>query len=148
MTSGAKMDFFESLVQLAQHMKSEPGGINPEFNRRGDELLGFFQDTNYRNSLQDLRAQKVRVIEMVAKDISEGVMTLQSSSIGISFVDNKFIPFVTPHGTPPRGSVVFSVSWRESKAFHNWRSQEEKEVTQDDINVSLYRLAVILSEVI
>lgn len=145
--AGAK-DFFESLVQLAQVMKSEPGRINADLNRRGEELLGIFQDTNYRNSLQDLRAQKIRAIEMTAKDISEGVMTLQSSSIGVSYVEGKFLPFVTPHGTPPRGNVVFSLNWRESKAFHSWRSQEEKEINQEDINVSLYRLAVILSEVI
>lgn len=144
----AKAEFFDSLVELARHMKADPGGVDPELNRRGEELIGLFQDTNYRDGFQDLRARKLQAIEMAAKDVSEGVLTLQSSSIGVAFAEGKFAVFITPHGTPPRGSVVFSLSWRQSKAFHNWRSREEKDVPQDDINVSLYRLAVILSEVI
>lgn len=141
-------EFFETLVELATHMRDDPSGINIELNRRGEELLGVFQDQNYRKQFKNLRAQKMHAIEMAARDISMGVSTLRSSTIGISFSEGKLIPFVTPHGSSPRGSVVFSISWRNTKAFRNWRSHEGVEVSQDEINMSLYCLAVILSEVV
>lgn len=141
-------DIFQTLLQLAEQMKENPQGIDRELVRRGDQLLGVFHDENYGLTFKDLRTKKRYAIEMVAKDISEGALTLQTSSIGVSFTDGKMLPFITPMGTPAKGTVVFSLNWKDTKAFQNWRDNEQNEISQDDINTSLYRLAVILSEVI
>lgn len=146
-TDSAK-EFFKSVMRLAKAMKRDPRGIDIDMNRKGEEILGVFQDTHYHPQFQDLRIQKINAIEIAARDISEGGMTLQSSSIGISHLDGKLVQFITPHGTPPAGRVVFSVTYRSSKVIDDLGAQETVDVSQDDINTSLYRLAVILSEVI
>lgn len=142
-------DIIVTVHELAQLMKGDPRGIDNDLRKKGDDCIVIYQDFNFSDNFQNLRQQKIHVIEMVVRDISEGVLTLRSSSIGVSFSDGKMVPFVTPHGSSPRGTIVYSIGWRDSRAFHNWRTNSlDLDVSQDDINVAIYRLAVEMQEVL
>lgn len=139
-------EFFETLMELAELMKADPRGINPDLNKLGDELIGVFEDPNFRSQIQHLQKQKIHAIEMAARDISEGGQTLLSSTIGVSFREGRLMPFITPRVSTPQGNVVFSLNWKAHRASN--RPTAAQDITQDQVNAALYRLSVILSKTI
>ncbi|MFN7728047.1 MAG: hypothetical protein ACK5P7_02705 [Bdellovibrio sp.] len=144
-----RVDVIATARKLAQMMREKPAAIERDLINAGDELLAFFEDPNFRTSFQNLKALKKEAIEMAIQDISSGVMTLRSSSIGVSFRGSGLTPYITPHGTSPPGNVVFSISWKNIKAFRHWRDSEgSDDVTQDQINLSIYRLTAMLADLI
>ena len=144
-----KVDVIATARELAEMMREEPAAIERELIHAGDELLAFYEDPNFRISFQNLKALKREAIEMAIQDISAGVMTLRSSTIGVSFRGSGLTPYITPHGSSPSGTVVFSISWKNIKAFRNWRETEgTDDITQDQINLSIYRLTAMLAELI
>lgn len=151
MTKAAKnvqLDVFPSLIELASLMRDDPSAIDRETLRRGGDLLAIYEDINFKNSFQDLRNQKIAALGHAARDISEGGIILRSSVIGVTFKEGKMVPFVTPHGSSPTGSLAFSISWLQRRAFQNWRSDAGGETEQEDVNAALYRLAVCLSTIL
>lgn len=143
-----QIDVFPSLLELAHFMMKDPSGIDRDNVRRGDELLGIFEDTTFKNSFKGLREQKMAALGNAARDISEGGELLRTSMIGVTFKEGKMAAFVTPHGSSPGGNIVFSVSWKQKRAFHNWRTDASNDNSQDDVNAALYRLAVCLSTIV
>lgn len=144
------VDVVATSRELAEIMKQDASAKERELLQAGDELLAFYEDPNFRVSFQNLRRLKAEAIEMAIQDISSGVMTLRSSTIGVSFRGTALAPYITPHGSSPSGTVVFSIGWKNIKAFRNWRKDEsaEDDISQDEINLAIYRLTALLSEVI
>lgn len=142
------LDIVPSVIELAYFMQKEPKGVDRELIKRGDDLIAIFEDANFSNGFKNLREQKINAIASACRDIAEGVKVLHSSVIGVTFHQGKMEQATVSLGTPPEGSFVFSVTWRAKRAFHAWRTEGAKEVSQDDINASLYRLAHTLSKVI
>lgn len=145
-----KVDVIATSRELAEIMKQDASAKERELLQAGDELLAFYEDPNFRISFQNLKKLKAEAIEMAILDISSGVMTLRSSTIGVSFRGTTLMPYITPHGSNPSGTVVFSIGWKNIKAFRNWRNDEsaEDDISQDQINLAIYRLTALLSEVI
>lgn len=143
-----KVDIVNACLELSQLMKESPADVDRELVKKGESLLGIFQDPNYTDKFQNLKEVKREIYDMAINDIAAGVMVLRSSVIGVTFSVSKLKTYVTPHGSLPEGSVVFSISWKNIRAFRNWREGSEDEVTQEQINDALYALAFRLSKLI
>jgi len=143
-----KVDVIAAAYELATVFKEDPKFVERDLLQQGDELLSFFEDPNFSNSFQDMLTQKSQVIQMAIQDISGGVMTLRSSTIGVAFRGRTLSPYVAPHGTSPNGTVVYSIGWKNLKSFQNWRSEDGGDISQDQINTAIYRLAAALAELI
>jgi hypothetical protein len=143
-----KVDVVGSARELAMMMKNDPSLIEREVLNQGDELIGFYQDPNFGDGFQNLRSLKLEILEMAIQDVSGGVMTLRSSSIGVAFRGRSLTTYISPHGSNPSGTVVFSVNWKNIKAFQNWRNDQGEDITQDEINTAIYRLAAAMSELL
>src|SRR5260370_53456 len=112
-----KVDIVGKTHELALLFKQNTDLIEKSLVNQGETLLAFYQDPNFRTSFQNLKKQKAEVLNMAIQDISNGVMTLRNSTIGISFRGKELKPYVSPHGSQPSGTVVFSISWKNIKAF-------------------------------
>lgn len=142
------LDIFPGVMELAELLYTHPKHVDKEKVKRGDELLIIFEDHSFKNTFKGLREQKVRAVETVCRDISEGGEILQSSIVGVCFTNAKMQHVTVPLGGTPPGNMVFSVGWRSKRAFHGWRNEAGSEVSQEDTNAILYRLATLLSKII
>ncbi|GIL21267.1 MAG: hypothetical protein BroJett041_23810 [Candidatus Jettenia caeni] len=128
-------------------MKKQPELIEKELLQKGDQLVGIFHDYQYNlRRFPDLNEKKIAAISTAIEDISKGVVTLRSSSIGIMAKDRKLLTYITTHGSSPGGDIVFSVNWKNIVAFKSWRKDEGDDISQDDINTAVYRLAAAISD--
>lgn len=143
-----KVNIIESTSVLAQLMSDNPSEIDRDLLKKGENLIAIFQDSNFSNQFHNLKDLKKEIISMAINDISIGVMTLQSATLGVTFSHSKLKTYISPHGSSPEGSVVYSLSWKNIKAFQNWRSEEESEITQDKINYAIYFLTFQLSKLV
>ncbi len=142
------LDIFPGVMELAELLRAHPRHIDKEKIKRGDELLIFFEDQTYKDSFKGLRQEKIRAIETVCRDISEGGEILQSATVGVSFNSGKMVQMKVPLGGTPPGNMIFSIGWRSKRAFHGWRNEAGSEVSQEDTNAILYRLSYLLSGII
>ena len=143
-----KQNIVDFAHKLAQLMKSEPSGVEKPLLKRGEELVGVWSDPTYNlRRFPDLHKRKIEVLEKAIEDVSVGVMTLRSSSIGLLQKAGKLSPYITPHGSPPNGDVVFSINWKNIVAFKNWRREDgTDDISQDDINAAIYKLTASMAE--
>jgi hypothetical protein len=111
------VDIVETAKELAKFMQAHPQEIEKPLIQAGDQLLAFYQDDNFTDSFQDLKLKKQEIIEMAMNDISVGVMTLRSSTIGVAFRGRSLAVYVTPHGSSPQGTVVYSINWKKHQSL-------------------------------
>ncbi len=143
-----KIDIKGTSLELAQLIKQDPKLIEKDLLQRGLEILALFQDSNFSDSFQNFKELKQDLYLTVLEDLAMGGMTLRTSVMGLSFRDGKVKTFITPHGMPPQGNVMYSVSLKNIAAFKNWRSDDGSEIPEEDLNAAIYRMVVALSEVI
>lgn len=143
-----KVDVIGKAYELASYMKTAPELIEKDLVQAGEGLIAIYEDANFGLSFKNMKDLRREAIEMAIQDISAGVMSLRSSTIGVSFRGNKLVTFVTPHGSSPQGTVAYSIAWKNIKAFQNWRETGEEDVTQDEINLAIYLLTVHLSKLV
>ncbi len=143
-----KVNITESCLELAEMMSQMPSMADKELIKKGEALIAIFQDSNFSDKFQDLAQIKQQLLLMAANDIASGVMTLRSSIMGVAFLHSKLKTYITPHGSLPEGSVVFSLSWKNIRAFGNWRKGEEIDLAQEDVNSSIYYLSYLISKLI
>jgi hypothetical protein len=139
----------ETALKLSELMKQYPQNIEKPLIQKGENVVGVFSDPNFSTrGFADLKKQKAEIIQQALEDIASGVLILRTSMIGLQFLNNKILNFVTPHGNSPDGQVVYSVNWKDVAAFKNWRNGEGDDVSQDSINSAIYSLAAELSRLI
>ncbi|MCS6839028.1 MAG: hypothetical protein NZ480_09315 [Bdellovibrionaceae bacterium] len=148
MIKSKSVDIQKSCLELARLMKDQPGKIDYKLIKEGEKHLGFFQDNNYTDQFMDLKSLKKDILLLCAEDVSRGSQILQTSILGVTFHLNKLKKFVVPHGNNPEGSLVFSVSWKNIRAFLNWRNGNQVDVPQPIIDQCLYLLCFKLSELV
>ena len=135
--------------ELAQLMKKDPSGIEKDIVARGENLVGLFHDNNYTaRGFSEINELKVDIIKKAIEDIAGGVITLRASTLGLTFSENRLVSYVASHGTSPKGSVVFSVSWKNIAAFKNWRADGKDTTSESDINAAIYYLTVEMSKLL
>ncbi len=143
---------YESVVEtsekLAQFMRENPNGIDAELVKQGENLVGVYADPNFKGrGLNNLYELKKTTFKQAVDDIAGGVMILRSSVLGVTFRNNKLMTFVSPHGTLPQGTVVFSLTWKDMAAFKRWRNQAgEADIPQDVLNSAIYFLTAEISK--
>lgn len=142
------VDVTSTALELAQIMKEDPSIIEKDEVQRGNELIGVFSDSNFKDTFKDLKKLKVETIKMAIEDLAMGAMTLKTASVGLCFKQNRVQTFITPHGSPATGNVIFSINWKNIVAFKNYRAGEEEEIPQEDLNSAIYRLTLALSELL
>ena len=139
----------ETAMKLSELMKQYPQNIEKPLVQKGENVVGVFADPNFSTrGFADLKKQKAEIIQQALEDIASGVLILRTSMIGLQFLNNKILNFITPHGTAPEGQVVYSVNWKDVAAFKNWRNGEGDDVSQESINSAIYSLAAELSRLI
>lgn len=137
----------DSSDELAFLMKQSPQQVEKELIQNGENLVGIFEDPNYTHRrFQNLNRQKIEVLKSAIDDIGVGVMVLRSSNIGLNFKGKDIQNYISPHGSNPSGTVVFSVNWKNIAAFKNWRHGEGDDVSQNDINAAIYFLTFQISK--
>lgn len=140
-----KVDVYSSALELAHIFKEEQKLIEKPLLDEGNAVVGVFTDTNFSKSFQGLKEAKLEVLQRAIEEIAGGGGTLLTSQIGIVFREGKVRPFVELLGTSPQGSVIYSLNLKKRKAFHKYKEGDGEEVSQEDINAAVYRLAVELS---
>lgn len=144
-----QLNVIETVDELSELMKNDPGGIDEDLVAKGEALIGTFADENYTTRrFPDLNAKKIEIIKRTIEDISMGVMILRTSTLGLTVRANSVEPYIIPHGNLPNGNVIFSLNWKNIVAFKNWRSGESDPVSQDDINAAIYMLTVEISRLL
>lgn len=137
-----KVNVLASSQELAELIRSDSSFIEKDVLNRGDELVGIYSDDSMRGTFKDFNKMKIEAIKLAIDDLSAGGITLRRSTIGLTFSNGKFLTFIEPFGSTPAGNVVFSINLKNLFSFKNWRSDDGVEISQDDINVAIYRLAV------
>ncbi|MGZ5279049.1 MAG: hypothetical protein ACXWC9_03855 [Pseudobdellovibrionaceae bacterium] len=145
---GMKVDIKGSSLELAQMIKQDPNLVEKELLKKGDELVGFFEDSNFSNGFQNYRELKVELWKMVLEDLAMGAITLKTSNIGLTFQNGKVKTFITPFGVPPSGNLMMSVSLKNVVAFQKWRSGNQGDIDQEHLNAAIYRVIVSLAKVL
>jgi len=145
-----KKSILDTTVELAKLMHEDPTGIEKEILQAGENLVGIFSDPNYtKKRFKKLDQQKIETLKSAVEDISSGVQTLRSSTLGLSYKGNEINSYISPHGSTPEGTVIYSVNWKNIAAFKNWRNEgSETAVNQDDINSAIYYLTVEISRLL
>jgi len=136
-------DIFNSIAELAGYLKEDPSSLDQDLNSQGKRFLSDFNDRAFKSNFPGLTDLKIATIGKASRDISEGLSVLRNSNIGIFFKDKKMHPFVVPYDELPAGHVVFNIGWISPDALN-----AELDIPQDILNACIYRLAVILSEII
>ena len=141
-----QVDVIKSAEELATIMKEDPNFIEKPLIQKGDELLGIFSDDSFRGSFKNFDKMKIEAIKIAIEDLSMGGTSLISSTIGLTFKNNKIQTYIVPFGTMASGNVMYSISLKDRAAFKNWRQKGEFEIPQEDLNVAIYRLTALWSE--
>lgn len=144
----SNQDIFLSVLELAGHLQDQPSTRDIPLDHRGESLLAVFQDPSFRETFPGLQDLKVGIIGAVARDIAEGLSVLRTSSLGICYKEGKMVPYRAAFNSPGVSNVVFSISWKNQKAFQKWKDGEGYYVSQEEINASIYHLAVRLSKIV
>lgn len=142
------VDIKGSSIELATLIKGNPSLIEKSLFDKGNELVAFFEDSNFSNHFQNFKELKRELFCLSLEDLAMGGTTLRCSVMGLSFKDGKVKTFITPFGIQPQGNVMCSLSLKQAVAFKKWRDGEIQEIPQDDLNAALYRIIVALSGVI
>ena len=139
----------ETTMELAHLMKANPGGIEKDLSSMGAKLVGLFQDENYTDRrFADLTPQKIELLKKAIEDISAGVMILRSSTMGLAYRNNKISPYVSPHGTLPSGTVIYSITWKNIAAFKAWRFGDGDDIPEEEVNAAIYFLTTEISHLL
>ena len=145
---GMKVDIKGSSLELAQLMKQDPSLVEKPLLELGNELVAFFEDSNFSDSFQNYLELKKELLSMVLQDLAMGAMTLKTSQVGLTFQNGKIKTFITPFGKSHGGNLMMSVSLKQVVAFQKWRSGEKTDIDQEHLNAAIYRVVVALSKVI
>lgn len=134
-----KVDVINTAYELANLMNTYPDFTEKDLLAQGEELLSFSEDTTFDQNPEEITKLKAQVLEMAIQDVSSGVMTLKSSSLGITSSGQKLATFINPHGTIPKGKVIY---------FINWKQTDGLDISQEHINIAVYCLAERLSRIL
>jgi len=145
---GMKVDIKGSSLELAQMIKQDPSLVEKELLNLGNELVGFFEDSNFSNGFQNYQQLKIELMNMVLEDLAMGAITLKTSHIGLTFQNGKIKTFITPFGVPPSGNLMMSISLKNVVAFQKWRSGVQGDIDQEHLNAAIYRVIVSLAKVL
>lgn len=143
-----KIDIAGSALQLAQMIKTDKSLIERSLFTEGSEMLGLYEDLNFKDTFQNLKEMKLELFKMAIEDLAMGGLTLKTSTIGLSFREGKIKTFISPLGTSPQGTVMFSINLKNNAAFKNFRNGDGGELPQEKINAAIYRLTVALSDLV
>lgn len=143
-----KVDIKGSSLELAQLFKDNTSLIEKPLLDQGNELVAFFEDTNFSDSFQNYRELKIDLLTMVLEDLAMGAITLKSSQVGLTFQNGKVKTFITPFGKTQGGNLMMSIALKNVAAFQHWRSGTQAEIEQEHLNAAIYRVVVALSKVL
>lgn len=146
--SGEDVDVLGTAMRLAEIFKEDPSAIDKAELARGEKLLTFFQDSNFGPSFAGLKDFKSEVLIQAIDDMSNRAKVLAKNFMGVVFRKNALETFVCEYGKTPEGNVVYKVGLRDVVAFQNWRSGQNDEITQEDINAAIYRLTAEWSKIL
>lgn len=140
--SGPGPDVLGTAQKLAGLLKGDPQGLDRETYQNGDQLLTFFQDSNYGAGFRNLNAFKIEAVMQAIDDLAGRAKYLTTSYIGVAFSKGKLSTYISPLGESPEGNVVYKIGLKDVAAFQKWRTGQNNEVTPEDINSAIYRLTV------
>jgi hypothetical protein len=139
----------ESATDLAKLMATNPAKIERGLASHGEKLVGIFCDENYTTQrFKNLNHLKIDTLQRAIEDISIGVSALRSSTLGLAVKDSQINHYISPHGVTPEGNVIFSINWKDIKAFKNWRQGNDNDISQDDLNAAIYYLTAEIAKLI
>ena len=127
-------------------MRAEPSVLDKDEIKRGSNIVALFSDNSRgRKNSETFGNLKKETILMAIQDIASGGIGLSASSFGVCQKNKDLHQYILPLGTQPDGECVFSISLKKSTAFKGWRNGETTEMSQEDINSTMYYLIHELS---
>lgn len=144
-----QIDVVGSALKLAKIIKENPALIEKPLLVQGEKLIAIYSDANFKDNFKDYKAMKIEALKVAIDDVAMGCKSLQESTIGLTFRDNRIQPYISPHGKTPGGSIMYSISWKNIVAFKSYRNSEgEIDIPEEEIHAVIYKLTCELSVLI
>ena len=144
-----KVDIVAGARELATLMKANPSIIERALIDEGNNLVAMYDDVQASKKNKALASYKVKVLEIAIDDISAGVVSLRTCTVGVAKLGKELTLYTVPYGESPPGPVLFSISWKSTKAFKGWQNTASiEEFDQEQLNTAIYRLSAALARLI
>lgn len=132
-------DLKKQIHELSSLMKSDPDSVQKKLLKEGQNTIALFQDENFSLSLLNYRDLLKSLYLEVLLDLANGAPLLKAHTLGLVFRQGKFARFAVPHEDAGSvGTVVTSVNLKVRKAFERFRKEDEANISQDELNASVY----------
>jgi hypothetical protein len=141
MTTSDRANVLTPAFEFAKILAADPKELNQTELARGNNILLVYSDENFGVRFPDLKDLKLGVIKLALEDISSRAQILSGNTIGITFLENRLQTYLTPFGCLTEGTIVYKIGIKNIIAFEKWRKGELSEISQEDINSAIYRLA-------
>lgn len=123
----------ESVDQLVELLKTDGSMVEQSEFDHGESLLKLYTHPQQGAAALDMAAKKLQLIRDAILDVSAGGEKLAKSTMGLSFAFNQVQIFCVDRGEMPSGKILFSLELKKP------------ELTQEEVNAVIYRLAVMIS---
>lgn len=144
-------ELVQSAIELAHLMKGQRQLLEKDLFDQGSTIIGIFNDSNFKDSFQNMRELKADLLTNAIEDIAIGGGRLLTATLGITYQKGKLLPYLEMLGSTPSGNIIYSISLKHRAAFQHWRDHddsEDLELSQTDVNAAIYRLTVELAEML
>ncbi len=142
------LSIYPSCLELAMLMKANAAMIEKPLVAKGAEFVAIYVDSNFKDSFKNYHDLKMETLKMVLEDLAAGAPALRSSTVGLSYRNNRVEPYISPHGTMPPSNTMYSINLKESVAFKNYLFSSNEDLPEEMINVAIYYITLQLSKLI
>lgn len=149
MNNAYQTTLVQTAVELAHLLKGNRKLFEKAIFEEGSGVVGIFCDPNFKDSFQNMRELKTDIIHNAIEDVAIGGGRLLTATLGVVYQMGKLQPYLEMFGSNPSGNVIYSINLKQRAAFKQWRDgADEMDLSQEEVNAAIYRLAVELSEVL
>lgn len=144
--NGSDPEVLKSAHELAKILKKDSDGLDTAAWSRGDSFLLIANDPQFGKKTAGLADQKIKIIQQAIEDLSARGKVLSEAFFGLTFFENQIQTFICQYGEAPMGKVIFKIAIKNVAAFVEWRKGGAENVSEEDLNSAIYRLAALWAE--
>jgi len=136
-------------LQLAQWMKKYPEKIDKQLVTEGEKYVEIFESEKLRiQKSNQYTEMKINLIMQAIDDISVGANRLRVSTFGLVEQDFNILPYELSIGQIPKGMIMYCLTWKNVESILALKNKKVKEISQEEINSSIYFLTTQLSKLV
>ena len=141
-------DVLNSAYKLALILKQDPEALDTGSWSRGEKFLTLANDLTFAERTTELVEQKIKIIKQAIEDLSDRGPILAEAFMGLTLFENQIETFICQYGEKPSGKIVFKIGIKNIKSFMEWRQGAKGQVSEQEINSGIYRLAALWAELL